>query len=488
MKHEIADEKLTGILDKLTGELPAHVEERAMREMANAKPVCARSRRRLIALAVGAAVVLFGLGFVPVPARGDGSPNNVWQMTIAAVKQIVAPEAKDTAEAPVLVAVKQERATLIYFEGKAWQFDGVHNIKWWGSPGGFERKEDWIDGQLMQAWIEEASNKYHRRLSFNRPTQEQIRSFKPRIKIRHDKILPVEPPRQNTFELITRPPINTSFDATPKPWDFTADRRWWDATLGDVKEASDNIKLTEKHKKGASGEVLDVIELKGTVREGFPLATAIEQGSKIRVIGILNQATDELVSFEVAIFRDWKWQQRYRIDAIEKYADIPSEVGTFKSPPGTLLIRDTWWEKQADKVLSKVESKAGEIRVHSVEVNEFGDLYITMSQLYTKLPSGYEIERRPKIEATDDIGGQYVQRPDWARNIPYGGVIGARYWLEIFKHAQPDTGLAHKITLTMQPFKTSPPEDRYVVLKDIPLPARKKGEDLYEESKERIQY
>jgi hypothetical protein len=40
----------------------------------------------------------------------------------------------------------------------------------------------------------------------------------------------------------------------------------------------------------------------------------------------------------------------------------------------------------------------------------------------------------------------------------------------------------------MQPFKTSPPEDRYVVLKDIPLPARKKGEDLYEESKERIQY
>lgn len=127
MNDERIGSELAGLLEKARPELTPELETRAVAAMREARPR-RLTRRRLIAVAVGAAVALFGLGFVPVPMG----------------------EAKGVLDRAMATCEGATGLHIVYHMLRDGT-DSVHEV--WYATGGLGRTEDWRNGELSGAYI-----------------------------------------------------------------------------------------------------------------------------------------------------------------------------------------------------------------------------------------------------------------------------------------------------------------------------------------------
>jgi outer membrane lipoprotein-sorting protein len=123
MNLENVDTQLSELLEKVRPQLTAALTDRAAAAIRSARPVPIRSRRRLIAMTVGAAVVLFALGFVPIPL---GRTKGALDRAMAAFE----------GSSGVYIRSHSLR------EGR----DKIHDA--WYAAGGLSRDEYWENGEL----------------------------------------------------------------------------------------------------------------------------------------------------------------------------------------------------------------------------------------------------------------------------------------------------------------------------------------------------
>jgi hypothetical protein len=125
MSDRQVETEIAGLLEAARPELTRELEARAVAAVAAARP--ARSRR-WIAVAVGAAVALFGLGFVPVPM---GKAKGALDRAMAAL----------------------EGTPGLYTRYHNYEQDKETVEEWWQSTGGLLRGDTWETGQLVSTRI-----------------------------------------------------------------------------------------------------------------------------------------------------------------------------------------------------------------------------------------------------------------------------------------------------------------------------------------------
>jgi hypothetical protein len=128
MNADRVDEKFAEVLEKAQPPLGGGWQERALKAMAASAPRRARSRVRLVAVAVGVLAALSGLGFVPFPA---GSAKGAWNRALAAAAQ----------------------ATTVYMRGREWTDRGEFDFQEWLSEDGFCRHERLQGGSIKEVTI-----------------------------------------------------------------------------------------------------------------------------------------------------------------------------------------------------------------------------------------------------------------------------------------------------------------------------------------------
>ncbi len=118
--------EIAGLLEAARPELTSELEARAVAAVAAARRP-ARARR-WIAIAVGAAVALFGLGFVPIPM---GQAKGALDKAVAAL----------------------EGTTGLYIRYHNYEQDRETVVEFWQAPGGLMRDDKWENGQLVSRGI-----------------------------------------------------------------------------------------------------------------------------------------------------------------------------------------------------------------------------------------------------------------------------------------------------------------------------------------------
>jgi hypothetical protein len=441
MKNEFADEKLAGILDRLTGDLPAHVEERAMREMAAAggrSPSTAvginkllPNRRRVIALAVGAAVVLFGLGFVPFPARGA---KGIWQRALAATTQ---------------AAFKAEAMHQLT---RQWDARGEVDNEYWSASDGFSRFEQRWNGELESMYMDVGTGLYSYQKSLD-------------AKYKYSDSPPIKGASRDVG--YTREQIKSFLGSLAKLNNFT------------VQESQQRTLFT-------SGPY--VVELSGTVEKSFSSGDGPEYfpGDRLVVRAEIDPETDLVRSIETQVFPGGERDPFQRIAFFEWNMGIPESVREFNPPKGTKLVKYVWWSKRADKKIEKQDTSDWEVTLSAIDVNKRGDLYLTLKRQLLPNSDPAVWKRNPvsmDVEATDNAGGVYQQ----LHNGSCATTPIEAYW-EVILARNSSTGNPDNVTLKIHPYPRGAGEDQFVVFANIPLPPRQQGIDLHMEDTEIVQY
>jgi len=430
MKHEIADEKLTGILDKLTGALPAQVEERVMREMANAKPVRARSRRRLIAIAVGAAVVLFALGFVPFPM---GKATGALERAMAAAVQ----------------------ATTVHIIGMESKEKGDFRLEKWLSEDGFAREERWQDGKLTS--VELDSGGISRHFSYVGDANDS------------------HPYATENFDPIGRHKMGALMP-----------RKSYIATLFQSMQLLDMFsapKTNESKEVTLWGGSIDVAEIEGTIRgEASIGGVEYHDGDMLKIRAEIDPNTGCMVSMTHYLYQG-NWEQTYKA-RYDWDVTLPANLREFNPPSGTKLVRNTWWQGRADKVIATAKSQDWEVTLHAIEVNQQGDIILSLQRNLTPesgLSKWVNGAIPMRVEATDDEEQKYTQ----LNRYRCDNYFDLGYWVTTLKCGS-SVGNPKTVTLTIYPYPNGMSENQFVVLRGIALPSRQK--DPFKTSQEVIQY
>jgi hypothetical protein len=427
MKKEFADEKLTGILDKLTGALPAQVEERAMREMANARPVRARSRRRLIALAVGAAVVVFALGFVPFPA---GSAKGALTRAMAAMEQ----------GGNVHILAKG-----------AGEMDG-YEIELWESTNGLWRFETRKDGSVKKL---ELMN------------------------------------REKSLTYIASSHYAHEFDIPPRvPEDkavvghMTGDSKFAANHLKRIKQIAKSI--SEERERSLWGEKRDVITAEITIKtKANPVEMPIALGlfgyqlghshgdyrdpGTIRVKLVIDHASGRLLSEEEFRKQGDSWEQTASMK-VEWDGDFPPSLHDFKFPKGTTLRREVTFRGRTERILAKTEVDGWIVRLHDLERDKHGNLSAVISHSGSGKRIGDARGWSLRIEARDNCGVKYEALS--FRNWPF-------YYVFPLMREKTDVPLERAKTIKLTIFGK-------IIFSNLPLPPLSDKDKLFQD--EVIQY
>jgi hypothetical protein len=160
---------------------------------------------------------------------------------------------------------------------------------------------------------------------------------------------------------------------------------------------------------------------------------------------------------------------------------IPDSMLSFDPPRGATLHRSRWWTGRADRTVAAGRTDDWEIKVHAIDVNKSGDLYVTLSRAPSDQgPKHWNGGIPMDVEAVDNLGAHYVQRNGCGCSLDY--------WVRTLdrKEDARSSATPGTVSLTIYPYPQGPNADQSVTFRNLPLPPRQDKEDLSEE--EVIQY
>ncbi len=433
MKNELTDMQTTEVFQRAVPPLNPQVRDRAVQAMANSAPARAHPRRRLIAITVGvAAVVLFGLGFVPFPA---GSAKG----------------ALARAQAGMLNAGTFHMVAMGWVEGMEYRFET------WASQEGLYREDRWENGSLNTS---------------DMTWPEGHLSYVAAVGKADEHDSPHMPPRLVwSRNMSDRAGLEKLF-----------------AFLRDILAGT----VTERRVKTLWGGERDVVIAEATVNRssvisGIPYLRA----GKVRVVAEIAPDTGRLISLEEYSLNRDSSELKYRTESVEWDVEIPEDTWTFNPPSGTTLHRYRWWTDRQDKLLATGNTANWQVNVHTIDVNRSGDLVVTLSRWLLQ-PDVQELSSSPSpsVHVEDSASVEYVQEPsftcvNWVSEKQTGG-----YWTTTLRRdrsAEP-TQAPRSVSLTIHPYSYAPYQAEAVTFRNLPLPPRQQADDLFKASEEVIQY
>jgi hypothetical protein len=349
------EEKLSDLLAEAAPETePASGwEARVMQSVTAARPM---RRRRWIAVTVGAAVALLGLGFLPIPTPGGKG---------ALGRALAAVEASSTFH----------MITYTSYNG-----DTSRDEEWWSSDG-FHRTSGYVqDGRYQYTEIDtpESSMYYGRQVRATGTTQSgSVTDHTPLAHLDRPHF-PAE--RSQTNGLFTL--VDTKGLTVREQRDFTV----WGGTI-------------------------DVVTAEGIApsMSGIAPASHVPQ-DRIKYRAEFDGETGRLLQAQEWVQdEEGEWQRTYWTETVEWNLPIPDEVRHFTFPAGTKVREDHWWRGRPEQVLAEGETADWIVKLHEIDRDRQGRLYLTLSRtLKTGSPLlGTRIGGRIDVEVTDGSGLVY---------------------------------------------------------------------------------
>jgi hypothetical protein len=191
------------------------------------------------------------------------------------------------------------------------------------------------------------------------------------------------------------------------------------------------------------------------------------------------------------------WELIYATEVVEWNVPVPESAREFAWPEGTRVRYQRWLEPRGAQELAIAEVSEGEVILHSLDVNERGDIFVTISRPGRGAvgPPWCTEVGYPDFEAVDDWGYVYRQSGHYR-----GGMCGfdREYEVTDLGRALSDgeaplpTGesapRAQTLTITIWPYSNEWHTGESVTFEGVPLPEPQSGIDLYKETVEYIEY
>ncbi len=361
--------------------------------------------RRVVLAGAGAAIVVLALFFMLSPTEN----------ALAAFTRALA---------------ATNHAASVHIRGRIWGPTGEWRFEQWFTREGFERY-DLSDGDnLVQRWL-----------------------YDPGLRDIYPKWMETEPLQR--YERLRLGPDLGDWQVTPLIGPHLASDMWrvrrvemqpkalvqgegeedfWQH----LDEQKDNLEIrAEQEEKVTPQGRLNIINVYGHHRENarinrlvlgnlmYPISTVLHPGDDVWIQLEADATTNLVRALEMSKRVGRKWSPIYRIEEIELNPVIGAEVRNPGLPPHHTETVDTWWEDRLPKILGAGESEQWKVTLHSLEANEKGDLFVTVSRRLKpgmELPPSSDDRDGPPnpatqvhlgLEAVDDLGNRYHVIEQW---------------------------------------------------------------------------
>ncbi len=363
MNDDLRDAKVIGVLKAARPEPRPGWEDRVVTRLAQREPRT-RTRRRWVIAAVTVAAGLIGIGVLTPPWTGKDS---TWNRVLAATM----------------------KASSIHVRARIIGPDGETMSESWMAPG-FSRHEDWRNGNLQSLTIR---NDAAPRRYINYSESERGR-------------------RGIDYRLPPRPPLDFTSGAFAGSDAFAKLIEGW-ASSGKV----ENRRLTRTTNTGT----VELVEATRTVGKLWTssFAGGEQIGDKLRIRAEVDPRTDRLLSVTEYRLEDGSWKETYATQLIEYDAPISDKLKEFEFPHGTVVERTRWWDERTDKVLAEADADGWNIKVHALDLDLDGNIYLTFS-LWTEKR---ELAGWPAAEAVDNKQTRYGRFPGSTVANDYGIIV-----------------------------------------------------------------
>jgi hypothetical protein len=219
---------------------------------------------------------------------------------------------------------------------------------------------------------------------------------------------------------------------------------------------------------------------------------------KYRITAMINTTSGKLVAAKEEWQEGGKWQLAYWAKNIEWNAKIASNLRTAPLPASHTYTRDHWWETRLGKCAAKAETEGYDVTINTVERNRNGDVYLTISRVPK---SGSEVAKHSsfgsmsfQIKVNDDMGTNYSLIPDNITELAHPGndafealsyFVPAKAQIRMRLQTEQASNAQYlNITLHM----AAPCKDgnswQDAEFRNLPMPSRHAGDDLWKEALE----
>jgi len=357
-----------------------------------------------LALAVVTAAALFWLGWTPFRA---GGAIGALEVTVSAMGE---------ASSLHLIATDPKAGRKARMEA-------------WATADGFWRVEGWSGAKLLTLWLRTSD-------------WEVIYNARART------------------ELITRLP------ASAEPEGLLAAGGPITARLTAVTSAMQGMEIEEWRARSLLRGAWHVIEAVGQATpemsaEGMPYAEG--ENAKLRL------ETDEATGLPRMLtlykMRGGRWAEITRAK-LDWNQDAPPHAYEFRPPQGTTVKSDTWGGQHAGEALAAGETAGWRVVLHAANVNENGDLSLTLSrQALDQGRMELDEEVEMEVQASDGAGGEYSQ-VSCHRSVPalWGG------YFRVVLQRESEGPPADWVDLVVRPYPEGENADQSVRFARISLP------------------
>ena len=357
MANKRPDAQFTELFERATPPLPPHLKARAIEEMraaaehvAQPKPMTWFLRRRLVTAAIGVCIMLFVLGFVPLPTGGS---NRLMVKVVAALKQATAVHMTYTDKAGNLIS------------------------ETWLSEDGFRRKELYQDGKLVTLIIEEETT--YTWFDGNSNTANY-----------YD--LPPSPQHAGKENLSNY--VNNLLESLQNSKCFK------------------NMRTANRVTRTLWGGTTNVIEVAGIITQDTYMGPMrYFPRERIRVEITLNSSEPNRALLKYHRLSDTEEEFDYQECIVEWNLAVPDEVKAFSPPAGAKVIKLQSWAGRVDKLIKTAETPDWKVFLHALDIEANGNIYVTVSRerKYTNTnPSKYPEGTFPRVQAVDNAGKSYM--------------------------------------------------------------------------------
>jgi hypothetical protein len=405
------DQEVARLLDKAQIPMTEQWHTRVLAGVAKASPARPRRRRWTVALA-GLAVVLVGLGFVPLPA---GSAKGAFGRALALVN-----------ESPG-----------VHVTGRIWGPLGEWRFEQWFTRGGFKRF-DLSDGEQVVL-----CSLYDPGVRRIRPKWRDIHSVLATINRNTERTLPDLRGVWSAAPLIG--PLADAYHAEREdivPYLMTrthgkepTSRDFWQRIEEQKKTLQ--VRVEERQHYSVWGGKRAIADIYGHRREGAhvevlilgnlmgSIYTSLGPGDDVWVHMEADTETGAILALQQYKRVEGRWKLVYCVDSIESGVEIGEEARNPALPEHHVEAEDTWWGERLQQTVAVGDSEDWRVTLHSLEANREGEVFLTLSrEPRTEVTRNtFDQEGRPVpphrtlwLEARDDLGTRYAiarrQGPD----------------------------------------------------------------------------
>jgi len=431
MINDEMDAQLSQALRATRAAPPDGWRSRTLDRLAGVRPARGVPRRWLL-VSVGA-MVLFGLGFAPIPMGK-------------------APGALEKALA------QAEQATTVHVTGHAWTSQQENEFETWASNDGFYREDKLEGGEPAYVYLTQGATV----LTFyvENGKKYAYEHFDPSVGRADGRPMPDRSYLRGFFESFKR--LHEQL-GLPSP----------------------DLRITERRERTIWGGERDVVEAEFTVKGTSSISgVSYMDGDMVRIRAEIDPTTGRILSMTHDKF-EGTWEPRYEAQYVWD-VEIPQDVREFKPPKGTTLERNLWWKTRAARTLARSETEHWIVTLHGVDIDRRGDIVLSLSRDFKpESPGGpyWNTAVPVRAEASDNGGGEYEQLNRYGCDSR----VTVSYWTTILRHKQGGANRS-RATFTIYPYPRGQAKGQSVTFANVPMPPRQNVDDVFATETEVIQY